>query len=384
MLVAHAVLACLAFGLVFPLGGIMIHIMSFKSLLWTHGILQVFGFITYSIAFGFGLQIALHPNSVSFHIQIPRSSLTITQDRLHDAHPIIGILLFCLLSFQAPLGYIHHAAYKQRHTRTIWSHLHLWIGRSSVLLGIVNGGLGFRLSNHSRTGSIIYGVFASLMGIAYAIASLVGERRRANRLSGSFSDKFVPPMTPSKARWVFGDAVLDPVREETVEETVAAGAVASPPQERQDVARHFSSPPMLVAVGWSSQGPSPDVSPIEPVRRGSRRLSKNRPGSMSPPALTAAGSSPQGSSPDISPIEPVRRDSRRWSKVGPGNMSLPTRRSSSFRTLSRSGSKRSTVVGVDSFGRIETRRLSGMGYENPSPEPVPPPPASFYQRMGSA
>ena len=65
ILLVHAVLACLAFGFIFPLGGIMIRVLSFPGLLWVHGVLQIVGYITFIVAAGLGIWMATNPNSVS-------------------------------------------------------------------------------------------------------------------------------------------------------------------------------------------------------------------------------------------------------------------------------------------------------------------------------
>lgn len=98
---------------------------------------------------------------------------------MKDKHPIIGIILFALLFFQAPFGYLHHLGYKRVSGRTIWSYFHLWIGRITITLGIINGILGFRLSNNTKLGLIIYACIAAIIWILYVLTIFLGERRRA-------------------------------------------------------------------------------------------------------------------------------------------------------------------------------------------------------------
>lgn len=62
----------------------------------------------------------------------------------------------------------------------------MWVGRSLIVLGIVNGGLGIRLASNSpfrtdsetRTASIVYGVIAGLMFALYAALVVLFEIRR--------------------------------------------------------------------------------------------------------------------------------------------------------------------------------------------------------------
>lgn len=94
MVAAHAIMATMAFGLVFPSGGILIRIASFPKLWLAHGILQLFGYILYIAAFALGVYMASHARL------------------LNNAHPIIGIVVFLLVIFQPFLGFIHHVAFK--------------------------------------------------------------------------------------------------------------------------------------------------------------------------------------------------------------------------------------------------------------------------------
>lgn len=56
---AHAVLACLAFALLFPVGGIMIRLGSFRGLWLVHGLFQIVAYIFYIGAFGLGIYVSL-------------------------------------------------------------------------------------------------------------------------------------------------------------------------------------------------------------------------------------------------------------------------------------------------------------------------------------
>jgi hypothetical protein len=166
IITAHAVLATLAFGFFFPVGGIMIRLASFPGLWWVHGLFQIFGFILYTAAFGIG-------------IWMTKNFYT-----LNDAHPIIGIVLFALLAFQPLLGVLHHNHFKRYNKRSFWSYGHIWFGRIAIILGIVNGGLGLGLAKRTgfmapSEGAVIgYSVVAGFFGLAYILAAIFGERKR--------------------------------------------------------------------------------------------------------------------------------------------------------------------------------------------------------------
>ncbi|KAF2828052.1 hypothetical protein CC86DRAFT_405074 [Ophiobolus disseminans] len=172
-LIAHGVLAALAFVLLFPVGAIMIRLGSFRGVWLVHGIFQLFAYIVYIVAFGLGVWMV---NNMPANL-------------LDKYHPIIGIIVFVLLFFQPILGYVHHVQYKNYSRRTIWSYGHLWLGRIVITLGMINGGLGMLLASDAPAflafrptqGQIIaYGVIAGIMWLLWVAAAIIGERRRAS------------------------------------------------------------------------------------------------------------------------------------------------------------------------------------------------------------
>lgn len=171
VITAHAVLACLAFAFFFPIGGILIRVAHFNGTLWVHAGLQIAAYLLNTAAVGMGIWITQNPNF----------------GELQNQHPIIGLFLFALLLFQAPVGWIHHVGYKKYGRRTFWSYIHLWIGRVAITLGIINAGFGFILSGTTGSGPIAYAVVAAIIWVAYVLAVLYGERQRSRRLAKSVS-----------------------------------------------------------------------------------------------------------------------------------------------------------------------------------------------------
>jgi len=172
---AHAILACVAFVFFFPVGGIMIRLASFRGLWLVHGLFQVFGYLLYIAAFALGIYMAANIRNIFM-----------------EPHAIIGIVLFILLFFQPLSGYIHHVAFLRVGARTSSSHWHVWLGRIVITAGIVNGGLGLELASRlpfarpSRTAVIAYIAVAAIMWLLYVAAAVVGElRRRRNVPAGS-------------------------------------------------------------------------------------------------------------------------------------------------------------------------------------------------------
>jgi hypothetical protein len=133
--------------------------------------------------------------------------------QVNNKHPIIGIVVFLALLFQPVLGILHHLGFKRHGRRTFISHLHIWIGRIMITLGIVNGGLGLLLAANSRSGEIIYAVVAAVFWFTWMFAACFGEVRRLTKRRHHHREKGSP-------------TGHEHVRD--IEEPVAAGARAPP------------------------------------------------------------------------------------------------------------------------------------------------------------
>lgn len=169
MLIAHGVLASLAFVILFPAGAIAIRLASFRGVVWFHAAFQVFAYLVYIAAFGLGVYIAYG------------------MEMLDHYHPVIGIVVLVLIFLQPVFGYLHHVLYKKYQSRTLWSYVHIWLGRIAVTLGIINGGLGLQWADSmnlsSRGGIIAYAVIAVVVWLAWVAASVIGERRRSRKMA---------------------------------------------------------------------------------------------------------------------------------------------------------------------------------------------------------
>ena len=160
MLIAHGVLASLAFVILFPAGAIAIRLASIPGIAWIHGGFQIFAYMVYIAATGLGINLACGLGL------------------LNSYHPIIGLVVLAVLFFQPIIGVLHHRLFKVHNGRTLWSYGHIWLGRATITLGIINGGLGLRLANNTNSGKIAYGVIAGFMWLAWVAAMVIGEKRR--------------------------------------------------------------------------------------------------------------------------------------------------------------------------------------------------------------
>jgi hypothetical protein len=184
ILIAHGVLAALAFVIFFPVGAILIRLGSFRGVWLAHGIFQFFAYIVYIVAFGLGVYMV---NKIPVNL-------------LDRYHPIIGIVVFVLLFFQPILGFVHHLQFKKHSRRTIWSHGHLWLGRIVITLGMINGGLGLLLASDApvsfrptRGQIIAYGVVAGIMWLLWVASAVIGERKRSKTAARKVVGGSPPP-----------------------------------------------------------------------------------------------------------------------------------------------------------------------------------------------
>lgn len=60
----------------------------------------------------------------------------------------------------------------------MFSHLHLWNGRILIILGIVNGALGLKVSNAPDMATLAYTIVAAILGGGWLAVTLLGEVRR--------------------------------------------------------------------------------------------------------------------------------------------------------------------------------------------------------------
>lgn len=105
-------------------------------------------------------------------------------------HQVIGyFVLGILFSLQPILGALQHRHYTRTGGRSIFGVFHQWLGRLAILLGIINGGLGFMQTGPvgstyvPRWSVVAYGIAAGLMFLLY-VAVVCGSgfiKRRAKR-----------------------------------------------------------------------------------------------------------------------------------------------------------------------------------------------------------
>jgi hypothetical protein len=104
-------------------------------------------------------------------------------------HQIVGyIVVAILLSAQPTLGLLQHLHFRKTGTRSGMGLAHQWLGRSVIVLGVVNGGLGMKQSGPVGTSwvpnyaPILYSIVAAVMFLIY-IAVVVGTAMKKRNMA---------------------------------------------------------------------------------------------------------------------------------------------------------------------------------------------------------
>jgi hypothetical protein len=167
MLIAHGVVASLAFVILFPAGAIALRLSSFPGIVRLHAAFQIISYIVYIVGAGLGAYVAQE------------------MDLLNDYHPILGIAVLLVMFAMPFFGHMHHKLFVKYKHRTSWSYAHIWVGRAAITFGIVNGGLGLNVAYNlhlvSRPPLWAYIAISVIMWLLWVAAMFIGEqRKRAN------------------------------------------------------------------------------------------------------------------------------------------------------------------------------------------------------------
>lgn len=104
--------------------------------------------------------------------------LTLSWQKFSETHMKLGTAVVALMGLQPILGLLHHLKFRKNGGRTIISHVHIWLGRALMFLGVINGGMGLRLAKGPKSWKITYGVIAGVVGVAYIASILLGSRKK--------------------------------------------------------------------------------------------------------------------------------------------------------------------------------------------------------------
>lgn len=144
---AHACIMSIVFIVLYPLGAISIHLpiehIHFlkntylkKKVMAMHAPIQVLACVMMTGGLALGIRLACYLNYFDDPV---------------ESHVVIGLsVVLIILVFQPIMGLIQHRHFKKTAGgKSIFAYLHRWIGRSAVVLGMINSGLGFQLAQVS-------------------------------------------------------------------------------------------------------------------------------------------------------------------------------------------------------------------------------------------
>ncbi|BDD60215.1 hypothetical protein MAP00_005360 [Monascus purpureus] len=180
---AHGYIMAAAFVILFPLSAVSLHVIPYsKTVLRVHAPLQMCALALAIAGAGVGI------------------SLGVDTGKMDHYHSIIGLVAVAgLLFFQPAMGIIQHLHFRKTDGKLFISHIHRWLGRIMIVLGVANGGLGLLLSRNMGHGGengavVAYSAVAGIVGAFYVgvlgwrILSGI-EREENKEMGGSDADE---------------------------------------------------------------------------------------------------------------------------------------------------------------------------------------------------
>lgn len=178
----HGIIMAITFVVLFPTFALTLHIVPYnKTVSHIHAPLQLIALCLAIVGFGLGISLAIDVGRVSAY------------------HPIVGfIVMGFLILFQPALGLFQHLYFRRTGGSSSLGVVHRWLGRIVLVLAIVNGGLGFKLSGIGnpgvpKGGVVAYGVIAGVIGVLYTAVVIFNA--------------FKPKRNPT-GTWVGSDAIF--------------------------------------------------------------------------------------------------------------------------------------------------------------------------------
>ncbi|KAL3422963.1 integral membrane protein [Phlyctema vagabunda] len=157
--VAHGVVMAGVMLLIFPVGSLLMRVL---GRWYIHAAFQFLGLIGMLAGLGLGIYLARERDEL-----------------FNNIHTILGLVVVILLATVQPiLGFLQHRFFRKNNRRGATGHLHLWLGRALMALGIVNGGLGLRLSREDGRPRLAYIIIAAIMGGLYIITVVIFSFRK--------------------------------------------------------------------------------------------------------------------------------------------------------------------------------------------------------------
>jgi hypothetical protein len=161
MAVAHGCLMGITFVLILPLFALLVPLSSYRHLSITKGHAPLQGLALLITIAGLILGVKMWVNGGT----------------TPAAHPIIGLVVVAsLLLLQPSLGWLQHIHFRRTGDKSMFGYGHRWLGRTMIVLGMINGGLGFWWvgsgTRSLRAGLIVYAVVAGVVFLVYILVHI--------------------------------------------------------------------------------------------------------------------------------------------------------------------------------------------------------------------
>lgn len=145
----HGIIMSVLFLGCFPLFALTLYLPTTKKVRYIHAPLQVLSVVLLIAGLSLGIILARRIGD------------------LDGAHMVIGfIVTLSLILVQPAMGLYQHLYYHRTGGSSIFGLAHRWLGRTMMILGIINGGLGWQLTGN--TGAYLpYGIVAGLVFLIY-------------------------------------------------------------------------------------------------------------------------------------------------------------------------------------------------------------------------
>ncbi|KAF2020748.1 iron reductase domain protein [Aaosphaeria arxii CBS 175.79] len=155
----HGAFMCVTFVLVFPLGVVLLRLL--ERVKW-HAWVQTFGVVLVVVGLGVGVYLGMQYNH---------------SKNFNSAHQVIGIIVVVFTFVQLSIGVVHHRLYGRHGQSTALGRIHRYVGPLVLILGAVNGFLGFDFADDGGH-NVWYGVIVGVVFVALVAALLWARRRR--------------------------------------------------------------------------------------------------------------------------------------------------------------------------------------------------------------
>ena len=168
---AHAAIMSVTFIVLMPLGALLVYLPAGnQTIRYLHAPFQLFAAAAAVAGLILGVILA-HQN----------------HNEYTGYHPIIGyVVVGLVVLIQPALGLVQHLLFRRQGRKTIFGVTHRWLGRIIIILGMINGGLGFMFSgsvggkNVPEWGVIVYSVAAGVVAIFYVAVVLWQSTKHRN------------------------------------------------------------------------------------------------------------------------------------------------------------------------------------------------------------